>query len=158
MVGLDSDRDALALNHNDLGVLLLATGIGSVVVFPLTKHWMLVHGSLWVMRCSAVIGALVLPVIALGSWWRGTSGMSMLMLALCVTGAAGSMLDVGMNAQAVLVEQHSGRSLMSRFHALYSLGGLCGAGGVMLAASVRMAPWLHLGLVILWSLLNVAWA
>lgn len=151
-------RDALVLSHDDLGGVLLAAGIGSVAVFPLTKRWMLTHGSLWVTRRSAMIGALVLPVIALGPWWGDTLGVLVLMLALCVTGAAGSVLDVGMNAQAVLVEQHSGRSLMSRFHALYSLGGLCGAGGVMLAASVGMPPWLHLGLVMLWSLLNLAWA
>ncbi|MEN9844519.1 MAG: hypothetical protein RLZZ612_2348 [Pseudomonadota bacterium] len=151
-------RQSLSLSHEDLGWVLLSAGVGSVVVFPLTQRWMLARGSLWVTRYATLAGAVVLPLIAFGPAWGGTAGTLGLMLALALAGAAGSVLDVGMNAQAVLVEQQSGRSLMSRFHALFSFGGLLGAGGVMLAASADVPPWLHLTVVMGWSLLNLAWA
>jgi fucose permease len=50
--------------------------------------------------------------------------------ALLMLGAGIGTLDVAMNIQAVIVEKASGRSLMSGFHGLYSVGGIAGAGGV----------------------------
>ena len=121
-------RNQLALGHDELGTALLAAGVGAVVVFPLTR-WMMAHwGSRWVTLGSATVGALALPVIG------AAPGVPGFMLGLFLAGASGSVLDVGMNAQAVAVEKLAGRSLMSRFHALFSLGGLVGAGQVVLAA------------------------
>src|SRR5207245_10908335 len=55
-----------------------------------------------------------------------------------IFGSFNSTLDVAMNAQAVEVEQRHGRALMSSFHALFSVGGLAGAGlsGVIVAAGI----------------------
>jgi predicted MFS family arabinose efflux permease len=46
---------------------------------------------------------------------------------LFLFGASVGTVDVAMNIQAVLVEQHAGRSLMSAFHGFFSLGGIAGA-------------------------------
>jgi predicted MFS family arabinose efflux permease len=59
---------------------------------------------------------------------------------LCLLGFANGAWDVGMNVQGALVERHLGRSIMSRFHAGFSLGtvagALVGAAAVALEVSV----------------------
>jgi predicted MFS family arabinose efflux permease len=48
------------------------------------------------------------------------------------------LIDVSMNSQAAAFEQRTGRSVMSSFHAFYSLGGLLGTlfGAALLAANI----------------------
>jgi MFS family permease len=53
--------------------------------------------------------------------------LPLLAIALFGYGAAGGLLDVAMNAQAVRIERAYGRPIMSSLHALYSLGALGGA-------------------------------
>ncbi len=45
-----------------------------------------------------------------------------------------------MNIHAVEVEKAAGRPLMSGFHAMFSLGGFAGAGGVTYLLSVGVSP------------------
>ena len=55
-------------------------------------------------------------------------------------GAGIGSFDCVMNIQAILVERASGRSMMSGFHGLFSLGGLAGAGGVITLLSAGASP------------------
>jgi predicted MFS family arabinose efflux permease len=59
-------------------------------------------------------------------------------LALVPFGFFNGLLDVSMNSQAAAFEQRTGRSVMSSFHAFYSLGGLIGTlfGAALLAANI----------------------
>jgi len=62
--------------------------------------------------------------------------------ALLVLGFSNGALDVSMNAQAAAVERRWHRPIMSSFHAMWSLGGLVGAGvagdaGELLGRHVR---------------------
>jgi fucose permease len=67
----------------------------------------------------------------------------MLMLALFCFGAAHGALDVAMNAQGVAVEERYRRPIMSSLHALFSLGGLVGAGLGSLVATAGISPLTH---------------
>ena len=60
-----------------------------------------------------------------------------LALSLVPFGFFNGLLDVSMNSQAAVFEQRTGRSVMSSFHALFSLGGLLGTlfGAALLAAN-----------------------
>src|SRR5262244_2376622 len=78
--------------------------------------------------------------------------------ALAVLGICNAVLDVAMNAQAVLVEERYGRPIMSFFHALFSLGGLLGAGGASLAMAAGLNAIAHLVLVALLGLAAIALA
>jgi hypothetical protein len=51
-------------------------------------------------------------------------------------GAAKGAVDVGINAQAVVVEKCYGRPIMSSFQALWSVGGL--AGGFLTSAALGL--------------------
>ena len=71
------------------------------------------------MAAIASSASLILPALA----WDVVT----LAGALTVFGAAIGALDVAMNAQAVELEHRVGRPIMSRFHALFSAGGMSGA-------------------------------
>jgi hypothetical protein len=62
-----------------------------------------------------------------------------LVLALLLFGAANGMLDVSMNAQAVLIEDRYRRPILSSLHGLYSTGGMAGASLTAATASVGIA-------------------
>jgi MFS family permease len=115
-------RQRLSLDDDDLGLVLLALGGGALVATMLAG--MAVHrfGMRAVMLAGGAVLCASLPALALAP------SAPLLAIALAVFGAAMGAVDIAMNAQAVLVERTTGRSLMSGFHGMYSAGGLVGAG------------------------------
>jgi fucose permease len=87
--------------------------------------------------------AVGLAVIAVGS----STGVVVLVAGLFVMGLSNGAWDVAMNVQGAVVERELGRSIMSRFHAGWSLGTVAGAlvGAVMVALQVPV--WTHLAVV-----------
>ena len=81
---------------------------------------------------TAMALVLITPALA--------GGLPSLAAALFGFGAAAGALNVGMNANGVLVEQVSGRRVMSSLHAGYSLGALGGAVAGGLFARAGLSP------------------
>jgi MFS family permease len=73
----------------------------------------------------------------------------LLTVALAVSGAINSIIDVAMNAHGVAVEQRSRKPLLARFHAMHPLGGIVGGGIGTLAASLHLTVLVHFGTVAL---------
>jgi fucose permease len=67
-------------------------------------------------------------------------------------------LDVSLNAQAAAVQAFYDRPVMSRFHGIYSLGALVGAGLGSIAAAQRLPIDIHLGVAGLLTLVAGEWA
>jgi len=127
----------LRLSNGALGLALLGTAAGSVVAIPFCGWLVTRYGSKAVTAWST-FGFCFSPVpIGLAG------GVSSLTGALFVYGALAGTMDVAMNVQGVEVERAMGRPTMSRFHAMFSIGGMLGAalGGV--AASRGVAPLWH---------------
>lgn len=124
----------LGIDEAQLGTLLLCLGIGSLVAMPvagsLTGRW----GCRPMILLGGVALCIVLPLLAVAP-----SPLT-LALALLVFGASLGSIDVAMNIHAVEVERGSGVPLMSGFHALFSIGGFAGAGGMTLLLSGGLAP------------------
>lgn len=116
----------LSLDEAVLGMLLLCVGAGSLLAMPFTGLISGRFGCRKVILISGTVFLLTLPLLA--------SVESIWMMALCLFlfGASIGMMDVSLTIQAVFVEQASGRAMMSGFHCLYSVGGICGAGGMAL--------------------------
>jgi hypothetical protein len=107
-------------------------------------------GSAAVARASAVVISLALVGPALAG------NLATLTASLMILGAAGGVLDVAMNLQAVLVERREGRPLMSGFHALWSVGSMLGALGAVAAARAGLGVRIHFSLVaVLLAVLSV---
>lgn len=114
-------RERLALDDRELGFLLLAIGVGSIIAMPLTALMIGRFGCRTVCTAAGLVIALALPFLSV------LPGAMAMAAALAVFGFALGTLDVAMNVHAVGVERLSGRAMMSGFHALYSLGGMLGA-------------------------------
>lgn len=127
-------QQRLNLNHADFGLLLLCMGIGSMIAMPATgalvKRW----------GCRPLIAlALMLLMVLLPSLTMWSSIVTMA-VALFIFGSAAGCLGVAINLQAVVVEKHSVRALMSSFHGMCSLGGLTGAMLVTALLAVGLSP------------------
>ena len=127
-------RARAGLSDGSLGLLLLCLGIGSIVTMPLSGALAARFGCRRVIVAAGAAAALALPLLA----WL--SAVPALVAALMLFGAGIGGLDVAMNIQAILVERASGRSMMSGFHGLFSLGGIAGAGGMALLLGAGAAP------------------
>jgi MFS family permease len=127
-------RDRLDLSPAELGLLLLCIAAGSVVALPLSGPVIHRLGSKRTVAAMAVLLAAGLATIALGY----LAGLVPVVMGLFVLGFANGAWDVAMNVQGALVERHLGRSIMSRFHAGFSLGTVAGAllGAAMVALHV----------------------
>ncbi len=123
-----------AVSNGALGMLLLCLGIGSVVMMPLAGALSARLGCRRVIVVGTVVVAAMLPLLA------SLSFLFALVASLLLFGAGLGAVDVSMNIQAILVERDSGRSMMSGFHGLFSLGGIVGAGGMAALLSLGVAP------------------
>jgi predicted MFS family arabinose efflux permease len=117
-------KQRLTLDDGALGLLLVCLGVGSIVAMPLAGAAAARVGCRRVLIVAATIACLVFPVLAT------TGSVPLLGAALFLFGVGIGSLDCVINVQAIAVERDSGRSMMSGFHALYSLGGFAGAGAV----------------------------
>jgi predicted MFS family arabinose efflux permease len=77
---------------------------------------------------------LILPFLA------ALSTPLALAAALLFFGASLGTIDVAMNVHAAEIEKARGRPLMSGFHAMWSVGGVLGAGGMTLLLSQGVSP------------------
>jgi predicted MFS family arabinose efflux permease len=78
-------------------------------------------GSRIIILLSSIATAMILPVLTL------VDSPFTLAISLFIFGSALGSLDIAMNAQAVIVQEHMSRPVMSSFHGMFSLGGLLGA-------------------------------
>jgi len=112
----------LAIEDDVLGMLLLCVGIGSLVTMPISGTAAERFGCRKVLLTASTLFAVLL---------LGLSIVDVLPLAaaiLLLFGASMGAIDTVVNIAAVIVEQASGKRLMSGFHGFWSVGGFVGAG------------------------------
>lgn len=129
-------KQALGLSDSALGLVLLATPVGSVCLMLITGRLLPVLGS---RRLTATC---LLGYCTAGPFVGLASTPLLLFVALFTWGAFQGSLDVSMNTQAVAVERRQRRHLMSGFHGAWSVGSFAGAGAGALAVAlhVSLAP------------------
>lgn len=131
-------QGSLGLTNAQLGLCLLGTAMGSVVAVPLTGWLVTRYGSKRVTMWSTVgfSLALIMPGLAINA--------ATLFGSLSVFGAMAGANDVSINSQAVSMEAALGEPTMSRFHAMFSVGGMIGASLGGLVAAREVPPSVHL--------------
>jgi predicted MFS family arabinose efflux permease len=124
----------LGLDPSALGLLLLAIALGSVVSLPLAGTLVARWGSRWTATVMATLSTAALLTVAFGY----LAGVVPVAIGLFFFGVSAGIWDVSMNVQGAAVERRLGRSIMSRFHAAWSLGTVAGAliGAIMVALHV----------------------
>jgi MFS family permease len=130
-----SVKTALGLSDGALGLALLGTAIGSVTAIPICGSIVTRFGSRRTARWTAAGFCLSLAAIACAS------GGHTLFAALLLYGAMAGANDVAMNAHAVATEKLLGTPTISRFHSMFSIGGIAGAClGAVIAGRGISAP------------------
>lgn len=137
-------KTLLHLSTGQLGLLLLAGSIGSVSGLPLAGWVIGRFGSRITVRVAALatVTGYLLATAAITSHlvWLTVIG-------LLIAGLGIGPWDVAMNLEGTVVERHQKRSIMPRYHAMFSggtvLAALVGAG----LTAIHVPLWVHLFIV-----------
>jgi predicted MFS family arabinose efflux permease len=113
----------LGLDPSALGLLLLAIAAGSVAALPLSGTLVARWGSRRTATAMATLSTASLLTVAFGY----LAGIAPVAAGLFGFGVSAGLWDVAINVQGAAVERQLGRSIMSRFHAAWSLGTVTGA-------------------------------
>ena len=142
---IPSVRHDLDLDPGRLGLLLLAASVGSVSALPLTGRAVERAGAARVVTVAAAVQGVGLLLAAVGVGWAHS--VPLVALGLVLVGLGTGSWDVAMNVEGAEVERLSGRSIMPRFHAFFSLGTVAGAAVGSLATLAGVGVTVHLGVV-----------
>ena len=134
-------KSGLQLGDGMLGVALLGFAVGAITGMQWIGRPVDRYGGGRIMVVAAVADGVLLITPALAG------NLAVLVGCLLAFGVAHGSLNIAMNAYAVQVERAWGTSIMTSFHAVYSIGGFLGAalGGV--AAQAGLAPGATFGIV-----------
>lgn len=127
-------KERLGVDDAAFGFLLLCLGLGSIIAMPLAGPLAGRFGCRKLIL-TGVIGLIsMLPCLALAG------SVIPLAVALAIFGVSVGVVSVAMSIQSVIVEDDSGKSMMSGFHGLFSLGGILGAGVISLFLGLGISP------------------
>jgi predicted MFS family arabinose efflux permease len=140
------------LSNSAFGNLLLAMAIGALFAMPFSGGLIAKIGSQKVTTWTTFIFCTLVLGIPLMNFFP-----PLLILLFTIIGISTGMMDVAMNAQAVLVEQKMKKPIMSSFHAAYSVGNVVGAGvGAMFAKFAIPLPF-HILAICIFGILLAIW-
>ncbi len=122
------------LDEGTLGLLLLCLGVGSILAMPISGALAARFGCRRVLSGGTILICLALPLLAT------MTSLPWLVAALFLFGAGLGTVDSTVNLQAVIVERASGKTMMSGFHGMFSLGGIIGAAGVSVLLGLGLSP------------------
>ncbi|MGW2132767.1 MFS transporter [Streptomyces coelicoflavus] len=114
-------KSDLGLSAAEVGVLLMAAGVGAAVSFPAVAWLMRRMGSRRLSLLSQLGLALLLLALA------AAPNYPVALLVMCADGVLVGCLNVAMNAQGAALEARHERNTMARLHAVFSAGSLLAA-------------------------------
>lgn len=138
------------VSNSVLGTMLFTTAIGALVAMPLTGWLSTRYNSGLLVVYAGFFFCCAVPCIAFSPYiWLGRMSFFM-------TGFFSGAMDITMNAQAVLVERIYKKTMMSSFHAAFSIGMALGAGTGALFADYHFPLQHHLVYMSVFSVLVLA--
>lgn len=127
-------RERANIQDAQLGLLLLGLGGGSMLMMPVAGWLVARIGCRIAFTTACSVLALCLALLS------SLTSFSLLMLFLVLFGAAMGIAEVTMNMQGALLERALGRTMMSGFHGLFSLGSILSAGGISVVLWLGASP------------------
>lgn len=127
---LPSIRERLNLDNTHIAILLFTAGLAAIAAMQIGGRLSDAIGA----RRVALAGLPLLIAATITFAFAVT--LPVAIAAAVLLGLGNGSIDVAMNAVGVQVEAARQRPIMSSFHALWSVGGLVGAGSVLLVSTV----------------------
>ena len=150
-------REGLDLDNGGLGLLLLAIAVGSVLALPSAGRLIERFDATTVVRAGVVTAAAGVVVATLGADVVGSVPLAAVGLFAYGTGIG--VWDVAMNVEGAEVERRLGRTIMPRFHGLFSVGTIAGAGIGIVATAAGVPMAVHLAVLAALALVvTLRWA
>ncbi len=144
-------KSAFSLDEETLGLLMLCSGLGSIMSLPVSGWLCMRFGAKRVVYFSGFMMALSLLAISLmvNVWLTAVM--------LMIFGGCTISVDVAANVNGVAIEHQTGKHLMSGFHGGYSLGTLIGAGAMSVLFSLDIVPAWAVVICIALILITMIW-
>jgi len=142
-------QDQHQIGNGTMGVVLLSTALGAMLAMPFSGWLIIRNGSRSVglfsvyMYCGLVAFIPVCPELF------------SLIAVFFLLGVSSGMLDVAMNAQAVMIEQKWGKPIMTSFHAFFSIGMALGALSASLFSKLDVDLTTHLAIITVLNLIII---
>jgi MFS family permease len=135
---IPSIKAQLHLSEAQFGAVLFAFPIGLILTMPFTGRLLNKYSSRYCMLLGAILFNffLALPGFTAFVW--------QLVIILLLFGASRNILNLSMNAQALEVQKLYPKSIMTTFHAVWSLAGFAGAGLGYVMVTQNIAASYHL--------------
>lgn len=137
------------LNNAELGSLLAAIPIGIMVTMPIVGYVLVKYKSSTILFFSSTFYTLLLSALAfINTKWQ-------LFILLFLFGASRNFFNSTINTQSLLVQKENQKSVLTLFHAIWSLAALVGTGVSYLAIGYNLSIKLHFLIVSFISLLTI---
>jgi MFS family permease len=130
-------KSQTGLTEGELGIALLGMPIGGILMMLFVGSLIHRFGAGKVTWISSIVYILSLIPPAF------CYDLFSLTLALVLVGVSAGALDVAMNAAAAIIEKQQKKLIMSTSHALFSFGGMVGAGLGSLVVGVGVSTLTH---------------
>jgi MFS family permease len=132
--------------------VFLASSIGAVGAMPFTGWAIIKNGSRRITLVAMLLYGIIVPFIP------SMPSIAALIALYFFMGIVTGMLDVAMNAQAVMVERQYNKPIMTSFHALFSIGMMLGAWSGALFTILDVDLLHHFIIVVCFALVAIGWA
>ena len=131
-------KESLKLNDAHFGTLLFMMPVGLLITMPFTGKFLDHYKSRTIMLIGALMYNVVLGCMGFSSYtW-------VLGIVLFFFGSSRNLMNLSINAQAIGVQALYTRSIMSSFHAVWSMAGFAGAAFGYLMVTLNVIPGWHL--------------
>ncbi|MFD7083108.1 MFS transporter [Streptomyces sp. NPDC059918] len=130
VVRIPALRDKLGLSEAQVGIEVLAWGLGALIAMQASARLMATYGSDRILRYAVPASVASLLLLAFAPTF------SVLVAGGLIFGALFGLVDVAANAQAAHLERACGKPLMGKMHAGWSLGAV--VGGLIGAATASL--------------------
>lgn len=144
-------QNKLDLNPASLGGLLLVIPIGQMTAMALSGMAVSRLGSRRMLLVASILYPIILVILGMAS------SVSSLSAGLFFFGMAANLYNISVNTQGVGVERlYGGKSIMARFHGLWSIAGFTGGLISTWMVAKDLDPETHFRIILGFSLLLVA--
>lgn len=138
-------------DNGTIGLVLLSLSLGAVAAMPFSGWLIIRNGSRRITLVALIMYCALVPFIPF------MHSVILLMVLYLVMGVFTGMLDVAMNAQAVMIELRYEKPIMTSFHAFFSIGMALGAACGTFFADLGHDIEFHFGIIAGCSLLSLVW-
>ncbi|MFL0410256.1 MFS transporter [Microbacterium paludicola] len=134
-------KDALGIDNTQVGALLMAAGVASILGLSLSTPVLARFGARRGMLVMMLTFAVGTALVGIGTDVVGS--FPVVLAGLVLFGFGNGCLDVMMNVEATAIEQLGGKTILPLFHAFFSFGTVIGAGVGAGAVGVGLNVFAH---------------